>query len=73
LQKKGSLLVDGKAIKVFAEKDPGALPWKDLGVDIVIESTGLSLMQTVILPKANLEPVCILKGRCQESDHQCTR
>jgi len=35
------LVVDGKKIKVFAEKDPGALPWKDLGVDIVIESTGL--------------------------------
>jgi len=37
----GKLLVDGKPIKVFAEKDPGSLPWKDLGVDIVIESTGL--------------------------------
>jgi glyceraldehyde 3-phosphate dehydrogenase len=36
-----SLVIDGKSIKVFAEKDPGALPWKDLGVDIVIESTGL--------------------------------
>jgi len=36
-----SLIVNGKTIKVFAEKDPGALPWKDLGVDIVIESTGL--------------------------------
>ena len=36
-----SLIIDGKSIKVFAEKDPGALPWKDLGVDIVIESTGL--------------------------------
>jgi len=35
------LVVDGKKIKVFAEKDPGALPWKDLGVDIVIESTGI--------------------------------
>lgn len=35
------LLIDGKKVKVFAEKDPGALPWKDLGVDIVIESTGL--------------------------------
>ncbi len=34
------LSVDGKAIKVFAEKDPGALPWRDLGVEIVIESTG---------------------------------
>jgi glyceraldehyde 3-phosphate dehydrogenase len=36
-----NLVVNGKTIKVFAEKDPGALPWKDLGVDIVIESTGL--------------------------------
>jgi glyceraldehyde 3-phosphate dehydrogenase len=35
------LVVDGKTIKVFAEKDPGNLPWKDLGVDIVIESTGV--------------------------------
>jgi len=35
------LVIDGKKIKVFAEKDPGALPWKDLGVDIVIESTGI--------------------------------
>jgi len=36
-----NLVIDGKTVKVFAEKDPGALPWKDLGVDIVIESTGL--------------------------------
>ncbi|GAP14241.1 glyceraldehyde-3-phosphate dehydrogenase, type I [Longilinea arvoryzae] len=35
------LLIDGKKVKVFAEKDPGALPWSSLGVDIVIESTGL--------------------------------
>ena len=35
------LQVDGHKVKVFAEKDPGALPWRDLGVDIVIESTGL--------------------------------
>ena len=32
--------VDGDEIRVFAEKDPSALPWKDLGVDIVLESTG---------------------------------
>ena len=31
---------DGKATRCFAEKDPGKLPWKDLGVDIVLESTG---------------------------------
>jgi glyceraldehyde 3-phosphate dehydrogenase len=34
------IIVDGKHIKVLAEKDPAALPWKDLGVEIVIESTG---------------------------------
>jgi glyceraldehyde 3-phosphate dehydrogenase len=34
------IIVNGKAIKVFEEKDPSALPWGDLGVDIVIESTG---------------------------------
>ncbi|GIW49260.1 MAG: glyceraldehyde-3-phosphate dehydrogenase [Caloramator sp.] len=36
-----SLIVNGKEIRVYAEKDPKNLPWKDLGVDIVIESTGL--------------------------------
>ncbi len=32
--------IGGKSIKVFSERDPAALPWKELGVDIVIESTG---------------------------------
>ena len=36
-----AISVDGKSIKVLAERDPGKLPWKDLGVDVVIESTGL--------------------------------
>ena len=35
------LVVDGKVIKVFSERDPANLPWKDLGVDIVVESTGV--------------------------------
>jgi glyceraldehyde 3-phosphate dehydrogenase len=35
-----SIIVDGKPVKVLAVKDPGELPWKDLGVDVVIESTG---------------------------------
>jgi glyceraldehyde 3-phosphate dehydrogenase len=35
------ITIDGKAIRVLAERDPGKLPWKDLGVDVVIESTGL--------------------------------
>src|SRR5688572_24515536 len=36
-----SLVVDGDELKVFAERDPGALPWSDVGADVVIESTGL--------------------------------
>jgi glyceraldehyde 3-phosphate dehydrogenase len=36
----GVISVDGKDIKALSERDPGALPWGDLGVDIVIESTG---------------------------------
>ena len=36
-----ALIVDGKEIKVLEERDPASLPWGDLGVDIVIESTGL--------------------------------
>src|SRR5436309_1045155 len=36
-----AVVVDGKELKVFAERDPGALPWGDIGADIVIESTGL--------------------------------
>ena len=36
----GSIVVDGTVIKVLSERDPAALPWGDLGVDVVIESTG---------------------------------
>jgi glyceraldehyde 3-phosphate dehydrogenase len=36
-----SLIIDGRQIKVLKEKDPAALPWGDLGVDVVLESTGL--------------------------------
>ncbi len=38
--KDGALAVNGKPVKVFAMKDPGTLPWKDLGVQVVVESTG---------------------------------
>ncbi|MCB9454919.1 MAG: type I glyceraldehyde-3-phosphate dehydrogenase [Anaerolineaceae bacterium] len=38
--KDGNLIVDGDVIKALAEKDPATLPWKELGVDVVIESTG---------------------------------
>jgi glyceraldehyde 3-phosphate dehydrogenase len=36
----GTITIDGDEIKVLSEKDPAALPWKELGVDIVLESTG---------------------------------
>jgi len=38
--KDGNIIVDGKTVKVLAERDPAKLPWGELGVDIVIESTG---------------------------------
>ncbi len=36
-----SINIDGRAISVVAQRDPGAIPWKDLGVEIVVESTGI--------------------------------
>jgi glyceraldehyde 3-phosphate dehydrogenase len=36
-----SIVVNGKKLKVYAEKDPANLPWKELGVEVVIESTGI--------------------------------
>lgn len=39
--KKDSIIIDGKEIKVFSEKDPENLPWKKLKIDIVVEATGI--------------------------------
>lgn len=39
--KDDSIVINGKEIKVFAEKDPAKLPWRDLGIDIVVEATGV--------------------------------
>ena len=36
-----AIIVDGKKVKVLSERDPGSIPWRDYGADIVIESTGL--------------------------------
>lgn len=44
-----ALIVDGKTIPVLAQKDPAALPWKDMNVDVVVESTGFFTE----FPKAN--------------------
>ncbi|HEY3402660.1 MAG TPA: glyceraldehyde 3-phosphate dehydrogenase NAD-binding domain-containing protein, partial [Ohtaekwangia sp.] len=43
--KDGSLIVNGKKIRVTAEKDPSNLKWSEVGAEIVIESTGLFLTQ----------------------------
>ena len=37
----GAIVVDGKPITIFAERDPGAIPWASVGAEIVVESTGL--------------------------------
>src|SRR5438093_7031903 len=41
LPKDDRFFVDGKPVRVLAQKDPGSLPWRELGVDVVVESTGL--------------------------------
>ena len=45
-----SLMVDGRRTKVLAEKDPAKLPWKDLGVQIVVESTGVFREKETVQP-----------------------
>ena len=37
----GSLVIDGKAIRVFSERDPANIPWSEMGVELVVESTGI--------------------------------
>ncbi len=39
--REGAITVDGKEVRLFSERDPAALPWGEIGVDVVIESTGL--------------------------------
>ncbi|MDD3049712.1 MAG: type I glyceraldehyde-3-phosphate dehydrogenase [Candidatus Cloacimonetes bacterium] len=47
--KDNAIVVNGKSIKVFAERDPEKLPWKELEIDVVIESTGLFRSQKDLL------------------------
>ena len=37
----GSLIIDGNQVRVFAERDPASIPWAEVGVDVVVESTGI--------------------------------
>ncbi len=70
-----AIIVDGRPIKVFAERDPGAIPWGSLNVDIVVESTGLftdatkavahkrdSVKKVVISAPAKNEDVTLVLG-----------
>ena len=57
-----SLIVDGDELKVFAERDPAALPWGDVGADVVIESTGF-------FTKRDDAAKHLVGGR-EEGDHQ---
>ena len=70
-----ALIVDGRTVRVFAERDPGAIPWGSVGVDIVIESTGLftdatkavahkrdSVKKVIISAPAKNEDVTIVLG-----------
>jgi glyceraldehyde 3-phosphate dehydrogenase len=47
---KKSLTIGGKKVLYFSEKEPGNLPWKDLGIDVVVESTGFFTSYTKALP-----------------------
>jgi glyceraldehyde 3-phosphate dehydrogenase len=70
-----SLVVDGRKVSVFAERDPGAIPWGSVGADIVVESTGLftdatkaaahrrdSVKKVIISAPAKNEDVTVVLG-----------
>jgi glyceraldehyde 3-phosphate dehydrogenase len=70
-----SIVIDGKPIRVFAERDPAKIPWKDLGVDVVIESTGVfenmlaaskhlqgGARKVIITTPAKDVPTCLVMG-----------
>lgn len=77
--REGEIVVNGKSIKVFAEKDPARIPWGDLNVDVVVESTGVftdgtkakahldgGAKKVIISAPATHEDVTIVMGVNQE-------
>lgn len=67
--KEGALIVNGKEIKVFAEKDPENLPWGNLDVDVVVESTGFFLTKELAMKhvKAGANKV-LVSAPCKGKD-----
>jgi glyceraldehyde 3-phosphate dehydrogenase len=66
-----NIIVNGQPIKVLAEKDPTALPWKDLGIDVVIESTGLFTKHEDLLKhiQAGAKKVILSAPEKDDNDH----
>jgi len=75
-----ALVIDGQRIRVFREKDPAQIPWSSLGVDVVIESTGLfenltaaskhlqgGAKKVIITTPAKDVPTCLVMGVNQQS------
>lgn len=71
----GAIIIDGKKISVYAEKDPAAIPWQNHGVDVVVESTGIftdatkaaahmhdSVKKVIISAPAKNEDITIVMG-----------
>ncbi|WP_026478334.1 type I glyceraldehyde-3-phosphate dehydrogenase [Alkaliphilus transvaalensis] len=80
-----AIIVNGKEIKIFAEKDPENLPWKELGVEVVIEATGIfrskdkvmkhinaGAKKVVITAPAKKEDITIVMG-VNEKDYDPTK
>jgi glyceraldehyde 3-phosphate dehydrogenase len=80
--KDDSILIDGRQIKVLAERDPAKIPWRDYGIDIVIESTGLftqaskaaahlqgGAQKVIISAPAQEEDISIVLGVNEEKYH----
>ena len=65
----GAIVVDGHPIRILAEREPGKLPWGDLGVDMVVESTGRFASRDQAA--AHLDagaPLVIVSAPCKEAD-----
>ena len=66
---KGGISVDGTELKVLSERDPKALPWGDLGVDVVIESTGIfTKRDTAAFHLEGGAPLVIVSAPCDNAD-----